>query len=72
MDHLFGHSLRNPKVSTYQKRFNPCFDGSPFWTDILGFTILESAVSILVLMDHLFGVYIALVDTNGSVFQSLF
>jgi len=35
--------------------FNPCFDGSPFWTWFLEYGFSANNVSILVLMDHLFG-----------------
>jgi len=79
MDHLFGPE-RGRRLRRFSKGFNPCFDGSPFWTIIKRQTqvgnpsfnpcfdgspfwtktwrnfILELAkVSILVLMDHLFG-----------------
>ena len=35
--------------------FNPCFDGLPFRTGKYSFTDASSNVSILVLMDYLFG-----------------
>ena len=39
----------------WDDRFNPCFDGLPFWTSICFSSNFSTPVSILVLMDYLFG-----------------